>query len=47
LGFLLLIGDNDGNNSRENFIGSKMTHGNNNDEGYVNSDVFGEILFVE
>ncbi len=47
IGFSVAYGDNDGNNSRENFIGSKKTHGINNDEGYVNSDVFGRILFVE
>ena len=47
IGFSIAYGDNDGNNNRENFIGSKKTHGNNNDEGYVNSDVFGRILFVE
>lgn len=47
IGFSIAYGDNDGNNSRENFMGSKMTHGVNNDEGYVNADVFGSILFVE
>jgi len=47
IGFSIAYGDNDGNNSRENFMGSKKTHGNNNDEGYINSDVFGSILFVE
>ncbi len=47
IGFSIAYGDNDGNSSRENFMGSKMTHGLNNDEGYVNSNVFGSILFVE
>jgi len=47
IGFSIAYGDNDGNNSRENFMGSKMTHGNNNDDGYINSDVFGSILFIE
>ena len=47
IGFSIAYGDNDGNNSRENFMGSKKTHGNNNDEGYVNSDVFGSILFID
>lgn len=47
IGFSIAYGDNDGNNSRENFMGSKEVHGNNNDEGYINSDVFGSILFVE
>ena len=47
IGFSIAYGDNDGNNERENFMGSKKAHGNNNDEGYVNSDVFGSILFVE
>lgn len=47
IGFSIAYGDNDGNNSRENFVGSKKTHGINNDEGYVNSDVFGSVLFVE
>ena len=47
IGFSIAYGDNDGNNNRENFMGSKKTHGNNNDEGYTNSDVFGSILFVE
>ncbi len=47
IGFSIAYGDNDGNNSRENFMGSKMTHGLNNDEGYVNSNVFGSILFLE
>lgn len=47
IGFSIAYGDNDGNNRRENFMGSKMTHGKNNDEGYINADVFGSILFVE
>lgn len=47
IGFSIAYGDNDGNNSRENFMGSKKTHGVNNDAGYINSDVFGSILFVE
>jgi hypothetical protein len=47
IGFSIAYGDNDGNNSRENFMGSKKIHGNNNDEGYINSDVFGSILFIE
>ena len=47
IGFSIAYGDNDGNNSRENFMGSKKTHGHNNDEGYINSSVFGSILFIE
>ena len=47
IGFSIAYGDNDGNKIRENFMGSKKTHGENNDEGYVLSDVFGSILFVE
>lgn len=47
IGFSIAYGDNDGNNTRENFMGSKKFHGNNNDEGYINSDVFGSLLFVE
>lgn len=47
IGFSIAYGDNDGNNTRENFMGSKKTHGKNNDEGYINSDVFGSILFIE
>lgn len=47
IGFSIAYGDNDGNNSRENFMGSKKSHGNNNDEGYINSDVFGSVLFIE
>lgn len=47
IGFSIAYGDNDGNNSRENFMGSKKTHGNNNDEGYINSEVFGSILFID
>jgi hypothetical protein len=47
IGFSIAYGDNDGQNKRENFMGSKKTHGNNNDEGYINSDVFGKILFIE
>ena len=47
IGFSIAYGDNDGNNNRENFMGSKKTHGEANDEGYINSDVFGSILFIE
>jgi hypothetical protein len=47
IGFSIGYGDNDGNNSRENFMGSKKNHGVNNDEGYTNADVFGSVLFVE
>ena len=47
LGFSLAYGDNDGNNSREHFMGSKQTHGNNNDEGYITADVFGSVVLVD
>jgi len=47
IGFSLAYGDNDGNNSRENFMGSCETHGPNNDAGYINSDVFGSVVLVE
>ncbi|MFK7756286.1 MAG: sugar-binding protein [Flavobacteriales bacterium] len=47
IGFSLAYGDNDGNGSRENFMGSRLSHGVNNDEGYVNSDVFGSLTFLE
>lgn len=47
IGFSIAYGDNDGTNSRENFMGSKKTHGTNNDDGYINSDVFGSIVFIE
>ena len=47
IGFSLAYGDNDGNQSRENFMGSRETHGVNNDEGYINSDVFGSVTLVE
>ena len=47
IGFSIAYGDNDGHNSREHFMGSKRTHGHNNDEGYVSSDVFGSVVFVE
>jgi len=47
IGFSLAYGDNDGNQSRENFMGSRETHGVNNDEGYINADVFGSVTLVE
>lgn len=47
IGFSIAYGDNDGKQIRENFMGSKKTHGVNNDEGYVNADVFGSITFLE
>lgn len=47
IGFSIAYGDNDGKDSRENFMGSKKSHGVNNDEGYINSDVFGSIKFVK
>jgi hypothetical protein len=47
LGFSLAYGDNDGNQSRENFMGSRATHGVNNDEGYLNADVFGSVRLTE
>jgi hypothetical protein len=47
IGFSIAYGDNDGNSHRENFMGSREHHGKNNDEGYVNSDVFGSIVFLE
>lgn len=47
IGFSIAYGDNDGNNSRENFMGSKKTHGDQNNDGYINADVFGSILFIE
>ena len=45
IGFSIGYGDNDGNQNRENFMGSKLEHGINNDEGYTNSSVFGSITF--
>ncbi|MFT5847578.1 MAG: hypothetical protein ACJARX_000249 [Psychroserpens sp.] len=47
IGFSIAYGDNDRNDTRENFMGSKKTHGTNNDDGYVNSDVFGTVLFID
>lgn len=47
IGFSLAYGDNDGNETRENFVGSRETHGVNNDEGYINADVFGSINLTE
>ena len=47
IGFSIAYGDNDGKDTRENFMGSKKYHGQNNDEGYINSDVFGSILFLK
>jgi len=47
IGFSIAYGDNDGNQTRENFLGSKQTHGVNNDEGYINADVFGSVRLVE
>lgn len=47
MGFSLAYGDNDGNNSRENFMGSRESHGVNNDEGYVNSNVFGSVTLID
>lgn len=47
IGFSIAYGDNDGNKTRENFMGSKKTHGVNNDEGYVNSSVFGSVLLID
>lgn len=47
IGFSIAYGDNDGKKQRDNFMGSKKNHGINNDEGYVNSDVFGSIIFID
>lgn len=47
MGFSIAYGDNDGEQRRENFMGSKKTHGINNDEGYINSDVFGTLVLKE
>lgn len=47
IGFSLAYGDNDGNSQREHFMGSRETHGVNNDEGYINADVFGSVELVE
>lgn len=47
IGFSIAYGDNDGEQRRENFMGSKKTHGINNDEGYTNSDVFGSVVLKE
>ena len=47
LGFSLAYGDNDGNQSRKNFMGSKESHGVNNDEGYIKSDVFGSVSLID
>ncbi|MDF1697549.1 MAG: sugar-binding protein [Saprospiraceae bacterium] len=47
IGFSIAYGDNDGKGTREHFVGCKKTHGNNNDDGYINSDVFGKVIFTE
>ncbi len=45
IGFSIAYGDNDGNNQRDHFVGSKETHGVGNDEGYKDSKVFGSVTF--
>ncbi|MEO1653828.1 MAG: sugar-binding protein, partial [Bacteroidota bacterium] len=47
IGFSIAYGDNDGKQTREHFMGSRKTHGQNNDEGYINADVFGRILLQD
>jgi len=47
IGFSIAYGDNDGKSARENFMGSKQSHGANNDDGYINADVFGSIEFLQ
>ncbi|MGL1903453.1 MAG: CBM9 family sugar-binding protein [Fibrobacterales bacterium] len=44
IGFSMAYGDNDDNGEREHFIGSKESHGINNDEGWQNADVFGTMF---
>ena len=47
IGFSIAYGDNDGNDKRENFMGSKHSHGVNNDQGYTNASVFGGLQLVD
>ncbi len=44
IGLSLAYGDNDGKHQREHFMGSKESHGINNDEGYIRSGVFGKVI---
>ncbi len=49
IGFMMAYCDNDGSPEREHFLGSKKITPVNGDKnlGYINADVFGDLLLVE
>ncbi len=47
MGFAVSYNDNDGNNVRENFIGSIYIDGEDKNQGWINAGVFGELELVK
>ena len=47
VGFALAYCDNDGSKERENFIGSVFVPGEDKNQGWINSDIFGTLILKE
>ena len=47
VGFALAYGDNDGSEEKENFIGSVFVKGEDKNQGWINADIFGTLIFKE
>lgn len=47
MGFAVSYNDNDGDNRRENFIGSIYVAGEDKNQGWIDAGIFGEVLLVK
>jgi len=47
IGFALAYCDNDGSTERENFIGSVFVPGEDNNQAWINADLFGTLILQE
>lgn len=47
MGYAVSYNDNDGNNMRENFIGSIYVEGEDKNQGWIDAGIFGEVELVK
>tara|TARA_B100000809_G_scaffold156285_1_gene153597 strand:+ start:2319 stop:2624 length:306 start_codon:yes stop_codon:yes gene_type:complete len=47
IGFALAYCDNDNSDIRDNFIGSIAIAGEDKNQGYINTNIFGTLLLIE
>jgi len=47
MGYAVSYNDNDGNNMRENFIGSILVEGEDKNQGWIDAGIFGEVELIK